>query len=26
MMPELDFSCFVDASNTLCTLSLAETN
>ncbi len=26
IMPELDFSCFVDASNTLCTLSLAETN
>lgn len=26
MMPELDFSCFCDASNTLCTLSLAETN
>lgn len=26
VMPELDFSCFVDASNTLCTLSLAETN
>jgi hypothetical protein len=26
LQPELDFSCFCDASNTLCTISLAETN
>ncbi|WP_207000742.1 hypothetical protein [Trinickia mobilis] len=26
MQPELDFACYCDASNTLCTLSLAEVN